>query len=208
MRISEGNAGWVCVDQVEELPPGALLYVRFRPGPSGRLLPTELYLDAEDEPLTGKHLRELPLHVVEAVVNDDPDQGSVVQRMNLAGPQLSVLASHYGTTFGRKADEHDWVVLSMRSQFPGSGLPQPGKRRPARSAAPREVPPLNAPEGGITDEWLRHLAASYAAAVRRGEPPAKALAEQAGVPVRTVHSWVYRARKRGYMAPANRGRSE
>lgn len=206
MRISEGNAGWVCVDEVDELPPGALLYVRFQPDGSGRLRPVEVYLDGEGQTITGKHMRELPLHVVEAVVNDDPDQpGGLVRRMDFPGPQLSILASHYATTFGAKTRDNDWTALSMFSQIRDSGLPQPEKVHPKPSGNMREVPPLNAPESGMTDEWLRHLAAAYTAAVRRGEPPAKSLAKQAGVPVRTVHSWVYRARKRGYMAPGKRG---
>lgn len=207
MRIGYGNAGWVCVDEVDELPPGALLYVRFRPDESGRWRPVEMFIDGEGQVITGKHLRELPLHVVEAVVNEDPDApAGLVARLNAAGPQLAVLASHYATTFGGQAKPDDWVALSMSSQIRGSGLPQPEKTRP--SPQPKtEVPPLTAPREGLTDEWLRHLAAAYTAALRRGEPPAKALAEQAGVPVRTVHSWVYRARKRGFMAPGKTGKA-
>jgi len=207
MRIGIGNAGWVCADEVDELPPGALLYVRFRPDDqNGRLQPVELYLDAEGQAITGKHMRELPLHVIESAVNDDPDTPSDVRRlMDVPGPQLSVLASHYGATFGRQAKDDDWTALSMFSQYKDSGLTQPKKLRPKPPQGTSNVAPLPPPADGMTDEWLRHLAAAYAAAVRRGEPPAKALAEQAGVPVRTVHSWVYRARKSGHMAPSKRG---
>lgn len=201
MRITEGNGGWVCADGVDELPPDALLYVRFQPDDSDRLRATELYVDAAGAHITGKHMRELPLHVIETLVNEDD---SLRRLLDAPGPQLAVLASHFGTTFGRP-DEANWVNQSMLSQLPGSGALTVAKEKLRPSASEPAVPPLAAPQDGMTDEWLRHLAAAYRAAVRRGEAPAKSLAEQAGVPVRTVHSWLYRARKRGYIAP---GRSK
>jgi hypothetical protein len=70
-----------------------------------------------------------------------------------------------------------------------------------------ELPRLSAPENGLTDEFLREVAKAYDAAVAHRMPPGEALAELAGVSPRTVHRWVYTARKRGLMEPATqRGR--
>jgi 8-oxo-dGTP pyrophosphatase MutT (NUDIX family) len=64
------------------------------------------------------------------------------------------------------------------------------------------VPPLTAPDSGLTDEFLRHVAAAYVAAVKAGLNPAPELARQTGRPVRTVHRWIYIARKRGLLPPS------
>jgi hypothetical protein len=69
------------------------------------------------------------------------------------------------------------------------------------------VAPLTTPpEGRYTAEWFNQLRDAYVrawAAWRHGggEAPAKALANQARVSVRTVHSWLYRARHAGVEIP-------
>ena len=68
------------------------------------------------------------------------------------------------------------------------------------------MPPLRAPAGGrLTDEFLRDVHRAYTAAVARGEWPAPALAEQAGVSLHAVRKWVYTARRRGIMPPGRQG---
>lgn len=60
---------------------------------------------------------------------------------------------------------------------------------------------------GNPDEFSRRVAAAYwhhAAATRA---PAKAMAAEAGVPVRTVHRWIREARLRGVLKPGMRGKA-
>jgi hypothetical protein len=68
------------------------------------------------------------------------------------------------------------------------------------------VPPLDRPER-IDGAFLQHVADAYADAIRRGSrSPSEILARHATVPVRTVHRWVYLARKAGYLPPGSQGR--
>jgi hypothetical protein len=54
-------------------------------------------------------------------------------------------------------------------------------------------------------QFYRRVAMAYRqyAQVR---PPAPAIAEEAGVPVTTVHRWVREARRRGYLPPGRQGK--
>jgi hypothetical protein len=80
------------------------------------------------------------------------------------------------------------------------------QRPPERPAEAPYVPPLERPDR-LDDAFLRHVADAYADAIRRGaKSPAAALAAQAIVPVRTVHRWVYLARKAGHLPPGSQGR--
>jgi hypothetical protein len=65
------------------------------------------------------------------------------------------------------------------------------------------------PEGGrLTDDFLENLAAVYKYLVARGEDaPARMIGQGADVPVPTVHRWVARARARGFLPPAVKGRA-
>jgi len=74
------------------------------------------------------------------------------------------------------------------------------------------VAPLTTPpEGRYTAEWFNQLRDAHFRAWTAwrnggGEAPAKALANQARVSVRTVHSWLYRARHAGVEIPGQQGR--
>jgi hypothetical protein len=73
---------------------------------------------------------------------------------------------------------------------------------------PDVPPPLRAPDGRVTDDFLRELTRAYSAALQRGDRrPAVKLAEQAGVSVHAVRKWVLTARRRGIMPPARPGKA-
>jgi hypothetical protein len=68
------------------------------------------------------------------------------------------------------------------------------------------VAPLDRPDR-LDDAFLHHVADAYVDAIRRGAAsPAVMLARQATVPVRTVHRWIYLARKAGHLPPGSQGR--
>jgi hypothetical protein len=68
------------------------------------------------------------------------------------------------------------------------------------------VAPLDHPER-IDDAFLRHVADAYADAIRRGaKSPAAAIAGESSLSVRTVHRWIYLARKAGHLPPGSQGR--
>jgi hypothetical protein len=101
---------------------------------------------------------------------------------------------------GRRAQH--WVAESMRDPAANRRL----RQRPAGAAEPPRVAPLDRPDR-IDDAFLRHVADAYTDAIRRGaKSPAAVLAAQATVPVRTVHRWIYLARKAGHLPPGSQGR--
>lgn len=69
------------------------------------------------------------------------------------------------------------------------------------------VPRIQPPDGRLTDDFLRDVADAYRWLTDAKLAPAPAIAEMAGVPVRTVHRWVYEARKRQILPPARTGRA-
>lgn len=77
---------------------------------------------------------------------------------------------------------------------------------PAQASAGK-LPVLRPSEGRLTDEFLRDVADAYRWYTEAKQPPAPAIAEQLGVPVRRVHRWVSDARKRGFLPPARPGRA-
>lgn len=67
---------------------------------------------------------------------------------------------------------------------------------------PRKGAPLN-------DQHLRDVAERYRAALEHGDPPTQTIADQYPVPVArsTVAKWVMKARERGFLGPALRGKA-
>src|SRR5258708_4545302 len=158
-----------------------------------------MYLECgEGGEIRARDLRELPLAAISALTLSYHEH--LAARAALPGPDLGVLASNYATTFGRNA--HHWVAGSMRDQAANRKLRQPA----ARAAETARVAPLERPDR-IDDAFLRHVADAYADAIRRGaRSPAAELAKQATLPVRTVHRWIYLARKAGHLPPGSQGR--
>ena len=221
MQLSGGNAGWWRLEAEEDLP--GPLYLRLTLV-DGQPRVTELYLDGGGQPVTAGALRSIPLAALEQSTSGHEASKS----SDTIGPDLSTLASYFSTAFGSQvyAGRHcescsaplrgsqdvaltDWVAMSWLAQNAlVTEVPAPAKKaKPRRQAQPLPRPRLHAPTAGLTDEFLRDVARAYRAAVDRRMAPAKTLAELAGVEVKTVNSWCYKARKRGLMpAATQRGR--
>jgi hypothetical protein len=198
-QVEWGNGGWV---RVTSDTFGGWLYLRIRLD-QGRPVPAELYYDGRAGEVAAKLLRELPLANIVAFACDG-DMDKLDRSLRRPGADLSLLASHFKTDFGRGT--RHWVADSMRAQIGGSDVPQAKEGSAPPPLVELEPPaPLRAPEYGLTDAFLRSVAENYAWAVRRRRRPAPTLAEMAGVSDRTVHGWVSKARQRGIMPPAKPG---
>ena len=193
--LGYGNGGWVRLDQ--GWLPGPL-YLRFAASAEGRWQVREMYLDGDSRPIEAADLRGLPLAAIETVALAGSGDSVIASKARLPGPDLSTLASYYATSFGTA--EH-WVAESLRAQLPDGARLRVPRARPARPAKRPDTARLSPPDHGLTDEFLRHVAAAYIAAVETGRSPAPELAAQSGRPVRTIHRWVYLARKRGLLPP-------
>jgi hypothetical protein len=212
-----GNGGWVALDGLGLPGP---LYVRFRED-AGRLRISELYLDASQGSsfIEAQDMR-LPLSAIETFINYYGDH--VRDHLRYPGPDLSTLASYFGTTFVRYDEllaEGNWVAGCLASQWipPGKkkdttehGWPVvrvPRARRQWKGIreADEGFRLTSGPTEGLTDEFLRDVARAYKDAVARGEKPNVAIKEQTGYPLKTVQRWVYTARLRGIMPRGRRG---
>lgn len=193
--IGYGNGGWVRVER-DGLP--GVLYLRFALA-AGRWQVREMYLECgEGEEIRARDLRELPLAAISALALSH--HGHLAARVNTAGPDLGTLASNYNTGFGPQ--ETGWVAESMRNPAANREL----RKRPPRTAVPPPVAPLAHPDR-IDDAFLRHVADAYADAIRRGaRSPAVAIADESHLSVRTVHRWIYLARKAGHLPTGSQGR--
>lgn len=67
--------------------------------------------------------------------------------------------------------------------------------------------PLTRPDGTDPDAFYRRVAEAYRETAATTRAVAPVLADEAGVPVPTVHRWVLEARRRGFLPPARKGRA-
>jgi len=193
--VAYGNDGWVRVER-DGLP--GVLYLRLAPA-TGRWQVREIYLEcSEGEEIRARDLRELPLAAIEALILSQPE--GLTARINVLGPDLGTLASNYATVFGPKVTH--WVAQSMLDPAANHRL----RVRLSKLPEPPPVAPLGHPER-IDDAFLQHVANAYADAIRRGaKSPAVAIARESSLSVRTVHRWIYLARKAGHLPPGSQGR--
>lgn len=63
---------------------------------------------------------------------------------------------------------------------------------------------LGRPDG--TDAFYQQVARAYRQYAEESRAPAAAIADEAEVPVRTVHRWIAEARRRGHLPEGRRGR--
>lgn len=80
-------------------------------------------------------------------------------------------------------------------------------RKAAGGVAPEPRERLSRPDGTDPDGFYRRVAAAYREVAATTRTVAPVLAEEADVPVPTVHRWVMEARRRGFLPPARKGRA-
>ncbi|GGR80236.1 hypothetical protein GCM10010169_25490 [Micromonospora fulviviridis] len=213
MQISVGWGGWAQVipdgGQADEVELPAVSYVRFAEVPSGHWRAVEVYLDGRGEQVRAEALRRYPLTFIETAVTTDPGMLETLQSWaRHAGPDLTRLASHFDTAFWRDRDTH-WVARSWRAQIKDSGEPQApmGKLRSPAPRTPEEMQ-LPEPSEGLTPEFLGRVAAAYREAIHvDAKAPARVLSQvNPQVSYRTIHRWIYEARRRGVLPRGSQGR--
>lgn len=70
-----------------------------------------------------------------------------------------------------------------------------------------ERPALTRPDGTDPDGFAQRVADAYREYVMQTRSPALKIAEEAGVPVATVRSWIREARRRGKLPEGRKGRA-
>jgi hypothetical protein len=174
--------GWLRVGDPER---GTIGYVKLS-DVGGRLVAARLYIQAVEESeegllvraLRGSDLREFPLATVEAVANASPTREQL-----LGGMESKVDLAFKGGKSPRQVGEPI----------------EPGRAPKGR---------LKVPEGrSYGDDFYRRVAEVYGALAVGSSRPAVVIAEANGVPVRTVHRWIYEARRRGFLPAGSQGRA-
>jgi hypothetical protein len=204
-----GNGGWVAVTTPSR--PKLVAYMRLAKSQKGRYVVREFYVDgsqaSDREPLTGDDVEAFDIEFIEGWLNM-AHVDVLDSRIDVASAvHLSVMASYFGTTFGKVDLSQNWVAAARFEQSALGKNPVSRQRRSSRSVEPDKdfrMSQLTA-KTDLTDEFLEDVARAYSAALARGERPNVSLAEQTGRPARTVERWVSKARDREIMPPARRG---
>jgi hypothetical protein len=211
-ELAFGNGGWVRY-QHKRLPFPVLL--RFAPNERGRLEIAELYV-AGGVPITGELLRRINLGRIEASVNEEPRERL---RLQTPGPDLATLASYYSTSFSFSGlageiprEKLDWVALSFKAQYDGSGERSPKRKQlssPLGSIeyvvdAALDVPPKGS--RAYPAEFYQRLAEVYKQLARTVRAPAEVIADANNVEVKRVHTWIEGARRKGFLPRGQQGK--
>jgi hypothetical protein len=142
--------------------------------------PSEIVrLTVEGRNLTADKLRTIPLGHIEAAAKANPEFSPHIEGQ----PQHPISESF---------DE-------INRQANGYFLAKAYRHKPHE--------PLSRPDGSNPDAFYREVAEAYRDVVQDHRNVAVVLAEEANVPVGTVHRWIVEARRRGFLPAARVGRA-
>jgi hypothetical protein len=165
-------------------------------------------------------IRKLPVFELERIARLPEMRRQILSCIDIPGPLVSVLLSHYSTSFGSERDAEtgkyrpvrNWVADSLASQVADSGIAPvgPRRRRPQRrndywlDKIDASLPVPGARPYG--DEFYKQVADVYLRVQAVDGHPNRVMADANGVPTTTVAEWVKQARARKYLAPGQKGR--
>lgn len=202
--------GWVRLSE----GGGPRIYLQFElTGPADRErfdLKTALVQASTDEVLSGRTWRRIPMADLEQSLNtilmvsrNPPTESSG----HAAAEALQTFTE--GGIEGGPVEALDEYFEETKdvTKLLGSSVPSGMLVSDADGQAPGRIPHIKAPEGRLTDDFLKDVADAYLWCTKAGVSPAPAIAELADVPTRRVHRWISDARKRGFLPPARAGRA-
>lgn len=141
----------------------------------------------EGRTLTTERLRTVPLARIETLANTNPDF-----RPHIAGTDQHEISD----AFDQVPRQANVVMLDNAHRK--------AEEFDRKAREPRA--PLTRPDGSNPDAFYQQVAEAYREMVQTHRNVAVALADEANVPVGTVHRWVMEARRRGFLPPARQGR--
>lgn len=192
--ISVVAPGWVELALSGHEPrPRVLARIEKR---EGRGVVTALVLLGES--LDSATLRAIPVGRIESAINHPQFGWGGGLRIDAAA--LREFADR-GVLFPDEFGQIDAALTTYVEKAPDSGH---GGKVTRRKSARK---PLRRPDGSDPEGFYRTVADAYNDAVLTTAAPAPVLAEEAGVPVGTVHRWIREARRGGYLPPAKKGRA-
>ena len=200
LRASLAYASVRCVtDTLSYLKGGWVLWNRSIPGTTeGLQVYAHLYAEEEGargeiyeiavrgRNLTTDKLRSIPLAHIETLANTHPG----------FKPHVEGTDQHaIGKAFEQVVQQGNRVLLDA------------AHRKASEPHEPLTRKPLTRPDGSNPDAFYQQVAEAYRDVVQTTPKVAKVLADEAHVPVGTVHRWVLEARRRGFLPLARQGRA-
>lgn len=150
---------------------------------------SDLYLHGEA--LTAEMLRKISLSRLEAWRNGEVDN-----------PMSSGRKDALQKRRREAQDDAGLTVADLRSR--AKDIEERRQDLVERFALAAE--PITRPDGSDPEGFYRHLAMRYRIYAVETKAPARAIADEAQVPVTTVHRWIREARQRGFLPPGRKGR--
>jgi hypothetical protein len=192
--MSPRPGGWVRLDATKDAPSGfhGKVFLRLRES-AGRMRVRQAFMDADD-PVSARTWRHVPLAEVEAFALRPEFREVLEKPVEMSTEIVNELDRYFDDSAARYFDVADWVP--EMPDHPDLDLPH----------MYASYQPLRSPEGRITPEFLQQVAVAYRRAAAERRKPAPVMAEEARVPIRTVHGWITQARKQGYLPPGRKGR--
>lgn len=184
----EGDDGWATYD----LPPFGAdgMHARAKQDSDGRWVITDLYVHGPA--LTAETLRGISIPRMEAKLAQDKRRAEA----DPDGRHAAVLADM------RETDDEALTIGKLRSRAKFVA----NRERKFREMGFKRTS-LTRPDRSDPEEFYELVARAYGEYTAHSNAPAKAIAEEAGVPVTTVHRWIREARRRGFLPPARKGRA-
>lgn len=137
--------------------------------------------------VTTDRLRSIPVAHIETLANTNPDFTP-----SIAGNPPRPISEAFD-----QFRHHASRIMINEAQRKALQPPEP--REPRK--------PLARPDGRDPDGFYEQVAEAYRDVVRSNRKVAVVLAEEADVPVPTVHRWILEARRRGFLPQARQGRA-
>lgn len=210
--------GWLRLREESGDGPSVFLHYQLNgPERQERLeLQSVVMRSGEDEPLSGRLWRRIPLSQIEEALTvwlvqmpfNAPTESVALNAMQaresfMQGSDLSDIEAPTLDELDRYFDDTEDIATVFFNPIPSGSLVSDG----TEGLPAGKIPEIKPPSGRLTDEFLGDVAEAYRWLTDAKRPPAPAISEMSGVPVRTVHRWIYEARKRGILPPARAGRA-
>ena len=210
--------GWLRLREQSGAGPSVFLHYQLSgPERQERLeLQSVVMQSGTSEPLSGRLWRRIPLSQIEETLTtwlvqmpfNAPTENVALNAMQaresfMQGSDLSDIEAPTLEALDKYFDDTEDIATIFFNPIPSTSLVSDGDG----GLPAGKVPQIKPPEGRLTDDFLNDVAEAYRWFTEAKKAPAPAISEMAGTPVRTVHRWIYEARKRGILPPARTGRA-
>ena len=193
--------GWI---RLRGPADGVTVYLNYgqigEPGHQRLDLQSMTMYKGDKESLSARAWRRVPFSAIEVLITSPGIWEVLTAPCDVPPPSPGTLEEYFAATedFAKIGASRLHGVIPDADTYVGDGTP---------GFPARELPRIKPPEGRLSDEFLGSVADAYRWFTEAKRAPAPAISEMSGVPVRTVHRWIYEARKRGFLPPARQGRA-